>query len=420
MTHSVPLKRLISGSRPITYGIVQAGVDTPGGVPYIRPTDMTPRDGVRDEESLLRTTPEIAAAYLRSTILAGDIVLSIGPSYGKVMVVPKSLSGANLTQGTARLASGPKSDARFLYWALQTSQARDFWDLSVAGATFRALNLEPLSRTPIPLWPLNVQRRIADFLDDQVTLLDVAIRLRKQQIERLSDRRKGVIAQTVTCGLNSTVQFTESGIPWIGRIPEHWSVRPCRAMVTERNERNHDGEGKNYLSLMANVGVILYADKGDVGNKKPDDLSKCKMVRLGDMVINSMNYQIGSFGLSSYIGVCSPVYIVLTSRAAVDRHYVARLFEVREFQRLAQSFGNGILEHRRSISWDSLKNLPMPVPPIAEQEQIADYLTEQASVTDELVNQMTYVVDLLTKRKQSLITAAVMGQFDVTTARSVA
>ncbi len=65
---------------------------------------------------------------------------------------------------------------------------------------------------------------------------------------------------------------------------------------------------------MANIGVIKYEDKGDVGNKKPDDLSKCKIVRKGQLVINSMNYAIGSYGMSPYDGICSPVYIVLQAK----------------------------------------------------------------------------------------------------------
>ncbi|MFY8043776.1 MAG: hypothetical protein ACOVOD_12715, partial [Rhodoferax sp.] len=110
--------------------------------------------------------------------------------------------------------------------------------------------------------------------------------------------------------------------------------------------------------MMANVGIIPYEEKGDVGNKKPEDLGKCKLVEKGDLVINSMNYGIGSYGLSSLAGVCSPVYIVLRPR--LDRirdRFAFRVFENRAFQTHAQSFGNGILEHRAAINWDILKGI---------------------------------------------------------------
>ncbi|MBX8996885.1 hypothetical protein HCH15_11955 [Corynebacterium testudinoris] len=167
----LPLKRLVDPGRPITYGIVQAGPDTPGGVPYIRPIDMRGHLGV-DTASLQRTTPEVAAAYSRSSLVTGDIVISIGPSYGKTMVVGPELEGANLTQGTARVAPARNVDISYLIYTLQSSEAISFWDSSVGGATFRALNLGPLSNTPVPIHPYPDQRRIADYLDRETAEID--------------------------------------------------------------------------------------------------------------------------------------------------------------------------------------------------------------------------------------------------------
>src|SRR5258708_7031643 len=84
----LPLKRFVETSRPITYGIVQAGEQIDDGVPYIRPIDMTDHDGVREPENLRRTSAEIALAYRRSTVHPGDIIVTIGPSFGKTMIVP--------------------------------------------------------------------------------------------------------------------------------------------------------------------------------------------------------------------------------------------------------------------------------------------------------------------------------------------
>ena len=105
-------------------------------------------------------------------------------------------------------------------------------------------------------------------------------------------------------------EYKDSGAEWVDAIPSHWASKPCRAIVIEQSEKNEGAENQDYLSVVANVGVMPYAEKGDVGNKKPEDLSKCKRVAAGDLVINSMNYGIGSYGLSEYTGVCSSVYIV--------------------------------------------------------------------------------------------------------------
>src|SRR5262249_23096601 len=77
------LKQMVQPQRPITYGIVQAGPHIPDGIPYVRPADMTDEQGVASPDDMLRTSSDIASAYSRSTIRAGDLVCSIGPSFGK-------------------------------------------------------------------------------------------------------------------------------------------------------------------------------------------------------------------------------------------------------------------------------------------------------------------------------------------------
>lgn len=191
------LKRFVEPNRPITYGIVQCGEDVPNGVPYIRPVDMTDEGGT-DLDGLRRTASEIAAAYLRSTIRPGDIVVSIGPSFGKVMIVPEALDGANLTQGTARVAPSTDVLTRFLFWCLRSGAVHQAWEALVTGATFRALNLEPLSRTIVAVPPLPEQRTIAAFLDRETERIDVAVSKVEQSVAMLREYRTALISAAVT------------------------------------------------------------------------------------------------------------------------------------------------------------------------------------------------------------------------------
>ena len=138
-------------------------------------------------------------------------------------------------------------------------------------------------------------------------------------------------------GLKPYPDLTTIELGWTHSVPDSWRVLPCRGIVVEKTKKNEDLSDENYLSLMANLGVIPYEEKGDVGNKKPDDLTKCKLVKKGDLVINSMNYGIGSYGLSSLDGVCSPVYIVLRPiENIVHERYALRIFESKLFQKYAQ------------------------------------------------------------------------------------
>lgn len=203
-------------------------------------------------------------------------------------------------------------------------------------------------------------------------------------------------------------KYKESGVEWLGDVPAHWNVVPCRAIATERTSKNEGAQCSAYLSLMANVGIIPYEEKGDIGNKKPEDLSKCKLVARGDFVINSMNYGIGSYGISGYDGVCSPVYIVLTPQVdVVEPRFAFRIFENRAFQTLAQSFGNGILEHRCAINWDILKGIRVAIPPKEEQCAILTLLDRETSKIDELVAEQKRLIELLKEKRQAVISHAV-------------
>lgn len=193
------LRRLVDSERPMTYGILQCGEPVEEGVPYIGPSDITGEGTSPEREVLRTTTPEIASSYQRSVLAGGDVVVSIGPAYGKVAVVSDDLTGANLTQDTVRVALRPELvDTRFIVWSLLSRQTSEYWDYQIMGATFRRLNLGTLARTPIPLPPIDVQRRIANYLDEQTARIDLLIAEAERFIELSKERRSALITTAVT------------------------------------------------------------------------------------------------------------------------------------------------------------------------------------------------------------------------------
>lgn len=203
---TIPLKRLVSPARPLTYGILQCGENVDDGVAYIGPADL-PGEGVSpDIGALRRTTQEIAAGYGRSVLAGGDIVVSIGPAFGRVGLLSEELKGANLTQDTVRVATVPaKIDAHYLVWVLSSRVASDYWDYQILGATFRRLNLGTLGDTPIPHPPLSEQRRIANVIADSVASIDKAIGVAKRGIALAGERRAALISAAVTGKINMGV-----------------------------------------------------------------------------------------------------------------------------------------------------------------------------------------------------------------------
>lgn len=139
----------------VTYGIVQAGDEYPGGVPYIRTGDI--KEGKILSEQLRRTDPAIAEKFSRSRVDAGDIVMSIRATVGTTASVTAEISGANLTQGTARISPGESVTHSYLLHFLRSRRAQDWIAAQVKGATFREITLTKLRELPISVPPLRLQ-----------------------------------------------------------------------------------------------------------------------------------------------------------------------------------------------------------------------------------------------------------------------
>ena len=150
------LSDVVASGTIVTYGIVQAGEEFPGGIPYIRTGDIA--GGRVREAGLRRTDPEIARAFGRSRVSEGDIVMSIRATVGTTAPISAALAGANLTQGTARIAPGPTVTSRFLLQLLRSSATQQWLSRQVKGATFREITLARLRELPVLVPSLELQR----------------------------------------------------------------------------------------------------------------------------------------------------------------------------------------------------------------------------------------------------------------------
>lgn len=204
-------------------------------------------------------------------------------------------------------------------------------------------------------------------------------------------------------------KLKDSGIEWIGEIPEGWEVKRLGAILQERNEVNNPIQTTSILSLTNNRGVIPYSEKGNQGNKAKDDLTGYKIAHIGDIVLNSMNVIIGSVGLSNYYGAVSPVYYMLFPRNNIETNiqYYNYLFQTTAFQQSLRGYGNGILEIRMRIQMQKLKTVLLPVPTFLEQSNITVYLDASLSKLNILLSKTRSSIEEYKKLKQAVITQAV-------------
>ncbi|MDP8929967.1 MAG: restriction endonuclease subunit S [Actinomycetota bacterium] len=155
----VPLRGAVHDERPICYGILKPGPHIDGGVPYVKVRDYP--DGCIRKAALSRTTEGIARQYQRSQLRAGDILVSIRGTTGRVAVVPGDLEGANITQDTARVSPAADVDRDFLAYFLQSDEAQRFIRSWTKGAAVRGINLRELRELRVPVPPLEEQQAIA-------------------------------------------------------------------------------------------------------------------------------------------------------------------------------------------------------------------------------------------------------------------
>jgi type I restriction enzyme S subunit len=190
------LKHVVDPNSSITYGIVQAGPEFLGGVPYIRTSDMSADELPISGYPL--TSPEIDESYARSRVRPGDIVMSIRASVGKCLPVPEDLSVANLTQGTAKVSPGNAITRDFLLTFLNSSAAQVYFDLMAKGATFKEITLDALRRTPVLVPPQTEQKEIDQFIARHIGRLNQLCLLSERSIGMLKERRSALITAAVT------------------------------------------------------------------------------------------------------------------------------------------------------------------------------------------------------------------------------
>lgn len=161
------LNDFIASERPITYGILKPGPDTPGGVPYVRVVDI--RGGEVSSRSIRRTSPQIDHEYRRSRLKAGDLLMSIRGHVGRLAVVPEDLDGANITQDTARIAP-VGLDPSYLMHLLETPATQFWMSQHVRGVAVQGINIGDVRRIPVPVPPKDRQAKFATLVRNVIRL----------------------------------------------------------------------------------------------------------------------------------------------------------------------------------------------------------------------------------------------------------
>lgn len=303
------------------------------------------------------------------------------------------------------IIKGSSLNLNFLFWAIQSDSFINDVDSSTYGSKMPRASWEYMKNIKLP-FPESIeeQTKIADFLDKKVTQLDKVKSLLEEQIKTLEDYRQSLIYETVTKGLDKTAPLKDSGVDWIGQIPEGWEIRKIGSMYSERSEKVSD---KDYPPLSVTKKGILPQVEGVA---KTDNGDNRKLVKKGDFVINSRSDRKGSSGIAKQDGSVSLINIVLENSLRVSDLYYNFLFRSVLFAEEFYKWGNGIVADLWSTHWTAMKKIGIPVPPLKDQEEISYFLEKRTTQLDELIDIKQKQIDNINKQRQTLIYDYVTGK----------
>lgn len=277
----------------------------------------------------------------------------------------------------------------------------------VNGVKVYSIGKGHLKKSYLLLPPLAEQEKIVSYLEDKTSKIDAYVADKEKEIELLQELKQKTIADAVTKGLNPDAKMKDSGISWIGDIPEHWEVKKIGSLFVERREKVSD---KDYPALsVSKQGITPQLDTA----VKTDNGDNRKKVCKNDFVVNSRSDRKGSCGVSPYTGSVSLINIVLSPRKNIEVQYFHHLFRSNNYIEEYYRIGRGIVADLWTTRYSEMRNIFVPLPPSDEQQAIVSYIEEKCQKIDKLASELQSEIDYLKEYKQRLIADCVTGQVKV-------
>lgn len=376
---------------------------------YIDIGNVTLEQGI---SGLQRMTFANAPSRARKPLLGGDIIVSTVRTYLKaVAAVPAEAQDWVASTGFAVLRPNHDVDQRFLYRVVQSNPFVETVVAASTGVSYPAINPSTLGTISVPLPDHETQRAIADFLDRETARIDQLVEKKQALVDRLPEKEKAKISALVLRGVDGDAPLRDSGVDWRGQVPAHWEESRLKAHFRPAKRQGYDD--LEVLSVYREFGVIEKASRDDNINKTPDDLSKYQLVEPGDLVINKMKAWQGSLGISTFRGITSPDYVVMTRTGDHHPLYMHHLLRAQPMPTVYHLISNGIRTDQWRLEPEKFRMLPVFLPPRPEQEAIAGLVEKELGKLREVSEVILRSIDRLREYRAALITAAVTGQIDI-------
>ncbi|WP_324682564.1 restriction endonuclease subunit S [Bibersteinia trehalosi] len=303
----------------------------------------------------------------------------------------------------------------FFHWAIRSKLYISFFGSASDGVRIGQWDLSKSRMKEIPfiLPSLPEQLAIAKFLDEKTTQIQTAIGIKNEQIAKLKEYRQALINQNVTKGLNANTPMKNSGVEWLGEVPEHWEVSKLGRILKPFSEKNH--ADLPLLSITREQGVIERDRENQDENHNfiPDDLSGYKLLKKGQFGMNKMKAWQGSYGVSPFTGIVSPAYFIFDFVQEINPNFFHWAIRSKLYISFFGSASDGVRIGQWDLSKSRMKNIPFAIPPLPEQLAIAEFLDEKTAQIDTAIAQYQCQIERLKEYQQSLVSEVVTGKMRV-------
>jgi type I restriction enzyme, S subunit len=304
--------------------------------------------------------------------------------------------------------------SRDFVWYITNQE--DWWEKGGSAQPFIKVG-DTLSKKWMFPTTLEEQQAIASFLDQQTSQIDEAIKATEESIELLQEERKTIISHAVTKGLDPKVKLKDSGIEWLGQVPEHWDIKRLKYLgdaitgLTYSPDDITDEKGGTLVLRSSNVqgGKIVFDDNVFVGAEIPEELR----TREGDILICSRNGSRALIGKNATIDGKS-VGLTWGAFMTVFRspysNYISCVLNSPLFEFQSGMFLTSTINQ---LTIGVLNNMEVPLPPQGEREAISTYLNSVNRRVDSLIDEKQSLIESLREYRSSLIHEAVTGKIDL-------
>lgn len=375
---------------------------------------------IEDHESLI-SEEDFHAIHKSGYLKRGDVLLTIVGTIGRTAVFDVEQPVA-FQRSVAVLRPGLKLHNKFLYYAIQSSEFQAALSSRAKQSAQSGVYLGDVGDTPLVYPELPLQKLIASFLDRKTTAIDTLVVKKQRLIQLLKEKCAALINQAVTKGLNPNTSMKDSGIPWIGKIPEHWKVLRLRHLISDKVAGPYGSSLTR--SMYVSSGYRVYGqqqvipDNFTVGDYyiSPEKFSEMQryVVQPEDVLVTVM----GTIGRVAVVpegiepGIINPRLVkYVTRREYILPHFFAWIFRSKVGKAQLSEMAQGVTMDGLNLT--VLSDLWMPVPPLDEQNNIVTHIHKITDRNKKLQNAVTKQIEKLQEYRQSLITAAVTGKLSI-------